>query len=203
MIQINCTIRRTYFFPADRLTTFTYYSTLSRLLTFLPHICLVHPYSDTQFRMLYSTLELKAYRIRIFADIEASLDRGDWALRVTPLEGTLRVQPKAGVNWATSQGHFSSSHLFHEAGQETRVDYDLKLRATLPTPLGMRFMPGRTVDKIAESIAKWRMQEVSDGFVQRSIDAFPGWLEHRDDPNYRPQFEDGHGPLDPDCLQVE
>jgi hypothetical protein len=202
MIPINCTIRRAYFFPADRVTAFDYYSNLARILSFLPHICLVQPYSDYQFRMLYSTLELKAYRIRIFADIEADLEADNWSLRVTPMEGTLRVQPKAGVNWAVAQGHFFSCHQFQDAGEETRVEYELSLHANLPTPLGMRFMPGRTVDKIAENITKSRMQEISDGFVRRSIEAFPGWLDNRDDPDYRPFFN-GDVLADPDCLSLD
>jgi hypothetical protein len=176
MINVAGTIRRAYLFPADRPTAFTYYGDLGRLLTYLPHIQLIHDYGNGQFRVLYETAELSTYHIRIFADVQATLDPNDWIMRVAPLTGTLREPPKSGLNWSTAHGSFTSEHFFHEAGDDTQIEYVLRLRAELPTPLGLRLMPSRAVDAIAENIVQRRMREISDGFIERSIQAFPDWF---------------------------
>jgi hypothetical protein len=43
--------------------------------------------------------------------------------------------------------------------------------------LGLRFMPGMMVRRIANSITKMRIGEVVEGFVERSVAAFPHWLD--------------------------
>lgn len=176
MINVAGTIRRSYLFPADRPTAFTYYQDLGRLLAYLPHIQLIHTYQEGQFRVLYETAELGTYHIRIFADVHATLNHTDWVLRVNPLDGVLKEPPKSGLNWSTAYGTFTSEHFFYPAGDDTQIEYILRLKAELPTPLGLRLMPTRAVDAIAENIVHRRMREISDGFIERSIHAFPDWL---------------------------
>lgn len=198
MINVAGNIRRAYLFPADRPTAFNYYRDLGRLLEHLPHIQLVHTYGDNQFRMLYSSLELGAYHVNIYADVQVGLDEQAWVLRVSPLDGLLKASPKAGLNWSTAQGIFASEHIFQQAGEETQIEYALQLRARLPTPAGLRLMPGRTVDYIAESIVKRRMREISNGFIESSIARFPAWLETggiRPSENHHPPPKHDTGPL--------
>jgi hypothetical protein len=145
-------------------------------LNYLPHIYMVRAYEPDRFRLLYDTTELATYHIRIFADVQTTLDKG-WVIRVRPLPGIPPVTVKSGINWSTAQGYFTSRSVFQEAGDQCRIEYSLQLRAKLPKPLGIRFMPGLVIDRIAKGITNTRIHEISDGFVERSIAAFPHWLE--------------------------
>jgi hypothetical protein len=176
MINVIGSTRRTFPFPAALPLAFAYYSDLSRILTYLPHIFLVRAYSYDKFRMLYRTTELGTYRIRIFCDLQAQLDDKERIIYINPLDIARPVKAAASLRSATTQGSFSFQSVFQARGSETRIEYSLWLQADLPTPLGLRFMPGSVINRIAQNIAKWRMREIADGFIERSIDAFPHWL---------------------------
>ena len=51
----------------------------------------------------------------------------------------------------------------------------LKMLATPPRPRGMRFMPSKMVDKIANNITNHRMREIAEYFIESSIADFPRW----------------------------
>jgi hypothetical protein len=176
MIKISGAIRRSFVFPAELPVAFAYYADLDRIFNYLPHILLVQAYGYDRFRMLYCTTELATYHIRIFCDLQATLNGNERTLSISPLDDIAPVNGQAGLRSATTQGYYSSRSVFHENGRETQIDYSLRLRADLPTPLGLRFMPGAVVNRIAKNITNWRMREIADGFIQRSIDAFPYWL---------------------------
>jgi len=176
MIQVTGSTHRSFTFPAELATAFAYFSDLDRILTYLPHICVVRAYHFNQFRMLYSTTELGVYHIRIFCDLQARLDEKGRTLSIIPLNGVPPAKTEKGVKSATTQGVFSSKSVFHAAGDRTTVDYSLDLRADLPTPDGLRFMPRSVVNHVAHSITRWRIGEIAEGFIERSIDAFPFWL---------------------------
>jgi hypothetical protein len=175
MIKITGSATRAFSFPAELPLAYAFYGDVSRLLNYLPHICLVRAYGADRFRLLYSTTELGAYHVRIFADVQTTLEAG-WVLRVHPLEGLRPVEAKAGVNSTTAQGRFSSCSIFYNEGAQTRIEYDVELRATLPVPLGLRLMPRMMVNRIASSITKNRIREIVAGFIERSVDAYPYWL---------------------------
>ena len=177
MIQISGSHRRTFVFPAELPLAFTYYSDLGRVLPYLPHIFLVQAYRYDQFRMLYSTVELGMYQIRIFCDLEARLDDNTRTLFLQPLKGYPPAKPAAGSKSATGQGFFFSQSVFQAAGRQTKVDYNLQLQADLLSPLGLRLMPGGVVNRIAHNITRRRIREIADGFIERSIDAFPYWVD--------------------------
>ena len=179
MIKVASSARRTFTFPADLPTAFAYYSDVGRILTYLPHISLVQAYAYDQFRMLYSTLELGVYHIRIFCDLRTTLDMNGTqrAIHINPLEDMTPVRSKASFSASVAQGHYSSNSIFHDAGKKTRVEFSMTLQARLPTPLGLRLMPASVVDGIAKNITNARTHEIAGGFIQRSIDAFPYWLE--------------------------
>jgi hypothetical protein len=177
MIRVAGSTRRSFAFPAELPIAFAFYSDLSRVLNYLPHIFLVQAYDYDQFRMLYSTTELGMYHIRIFCDLQAQLDEEERVLLIKPLDASPPVRAKAGFKSATAQGYYYSESVFHATGDETVIDYRLQLRAALPTPLGLRFMPGAVINRIAHNITRWRIREIVDGFIERSIDAFPFWLE--------------------------
>jgi hypothetical protein len=176
MIKITGSASRAFTFPAELPLAYAFYGDVSRLLNYLPHICLVRAYGPDQFRLLYSTTELGTYHVRIFADVQTTLEEG-WVLRVHPLEGLRPVATQASVSSTTAQGYFTSCSTFHDEGPRTRIEYDLELKAVLPVPKGLRLMPGMMVNRIAGSITKTRIREIVEGFIKRSVDAYPYWLQ--------------------------
>ena len=176
MIRVAGSVHRSFVFPAELPLTYAYYADIGRVLSYLPHICLARTYGPDQLRLLYHSTELGLYRIRIFADVQTLLEDG-CVLRVRPLDRQPPVQPEASAQSATAQGYFTSQSIFHDAGSQTRIEYKLQLQADLPTPLGLRVMPGLVVRSIAKSITNMRIREIVEGFIERSIDAFPHWLD--------------------------
>lgn len=176
MIEIAGSVRRSFAFPAERAVAYTYYSDVSRLLNYLPHISLVRAYSHNEFRMLYRTTELGAYLIRIFWDVRVILDERGRLICINPLEGCSPVKAEAGLSSSTGQGLFFSESVFHDASPSTEIEYRLRLQAELPTPLGLRLMPRLVTSRIARSITQARMREIAEGFIELSVEAFPHWL---------------------------
>jgi hypothetical protein len=176
MIRVSGSACRSFLFPADLPITYAYYGDVGRLLNYLPHIYLVRAYGPDRFRLLYSTTELGTYNVRIFADVQTTLDEG-WVLRVHPLDTIQPVTDQAGIHSSTTQGRFSSTSYFRDEGDQTQIEYSLQLEATLPKPLGLRFMPGFVVDRMAKSITEQRIREIVEGFIDHSVDAFPHWVD--------------------------
>lgn len=176
MIKVVGSAGRSFLFPAELPITYAYYADVGRVLSYLPHICLVRAYGPDRFRLLYRSTELGIYRVRIFADVQTMLEEG-WVLRVAPLNSSRPLEDRADAHTTTAQGYFSSRSIFHDEGEQTRIEYSLKLWGDLPTPRGLRFMPGLVVNRIAAKITGMRMSEIVAGFIERSIDAFPDWLD--------------------------
>jgi carbon monoxide dehydrogenase subunit G len=177
MINIIGSIKRAFIFPAPPKTALTYYSDISRVTQFLPHISLVHSYAQNQIRMLYETVELGVYTIQIYSDLESSVDWEEMLLHVYPvkLETADPVETETSMRHTTGQGLFAIDTQFFDMGEQTRVEYAIQLKAELERPLGMRLMPKRVVNRIAQSITDERVREIADGFIKESIDAFPEW----------------------------
>ena len=72
----------------------------------------------------------------------------------------------------SGQGRYESTVRFRAEKDATRVDYALKLAATLPTPGALRLLPERLVNERAGHRFRMRLDEILDGFVERSIAAY-------------------------------
>ena len=192
MIRVAGSVHRSFVFPAERPLAYAYYADIGRVLSYLPHICLARTYGPDRLRLLYHSTELGIYRIRIFADVQTLLEDG-CVLHVRPLDKLPPVEPQSGAHSATAQGYFTSQSTFQDMGNQTRIEYNLRLQADLPTPLGLRVMPGLVVGGIARSITNMRIREIVEGFVDRSIDAFPHWLDELR--NHGSQSEPGSTPV--------
>jgi hypothetical protein len=177
MINLTGSIKRAFVFPSSAQTALTYYSDISRVTEFLPYISLVHTYAHNQIRMLYETVELGAYTIQIYSDLESYVDWKKMLLHVYPvnIETAVPVQAETSMRHSTGQGLFAIDTQFFDLGSQTRVEYAIRLKADLERPLGMRLMPKRVVKRIAQSITDERVREIADGFIKASIDAFPTW----------------------------
>jgi hypothetical protein len=169
MIHIRGNVQRAFTFPADLAATRAYLSDFRRLLTLLPHIRLVKAYGTNRFRVLYHTVELGVYAVRIYCDLHAGFVDGKHILRVSPNTDFAPVPARVTLTSLTAQGNYQSDSIFHAHGSQTKVDYHIRLGATLPKPLGLDLMPDRVVEQIARNIVTWRMSEIADGFVERAI----------------------------------
>lgn len=172
MIRIGGSVRRSFYFPANLSTAFSYYRDMGRIVHFLPHISLVNKYSDHEFRMLFSTTELHVYQVRLFCDFQVKASDESFILHVEPSHNYQPISKEAGMYRLTGTGFYSSESIFIAEGDKTRIDYSLKLTGDLPVPMGIRFMPRSVLDGIANSITRWRIDEIAEGFIRRSIDAF-------------------------------
>ena len=176
MIKLTGSIKRAFIFPTDSTTALSYYSNLHHIIQFMPHISLVEAYDGHQIRVLYKTLELGSYTIRIFCDLQSTVNIDEQILYLEPLAKYSPVDAKASVNTTTGQGQFKLKSQFFDLEDQTSVEYEIELAANLPRPLGMRLMPRRVVNRIANNITDSRIREIADGFIEATVNAFPAWL---------------------------
>ncbi len=169
MITIAGSAHRQFSFPADLRSATQYYRDFDTILTYLPHIHLITRYDSNQFRALYETIELGIYHVRIYCDLQVHFDEGMQTLHVTPLYGPPPVKQSVTVKSLVAQGYFNSQSIFHTPGDRTRIDYRLQLKARLPKPLGLSLIPDAVMNQIATSITEWRIHEIAEGFIERSI----------------------------------
>lgn len=174
MIDIKATTRRTFIFPAPVPQALEFFSNFRRITEFLPHISLVQDFEDGRYRLLYATVELATYEIHIFADVATSLDEFAQTITVQPATNIKPVKSKATLRSLRASGSYSSQSFFREVGEwESEIEYVMELGATLPRPLGLNLIPTAVLNSIADNITHHRMEEIIDGFIERSILAFP------------------------------
>lgn len=176
MINVTGSIKRAFNFPSDSLTAIAYFGELSRILQYMPHISIVELYTPNQVRVLYKTLELGSYTIQIFCDLQSLVEPDERMVTLLPLNTYSPVEAEATLNSTTAQGQFAlQAHFLDDGPQSTRVEYEIQLKATPPRPLGMRLMPRRVVNRIAQNITDSRIREIADGFIESTLQAFPSW----------------------------
>lgn len=181
MINLNGTVQRKFHFPSDPQTALHYFGELSRIVYLLPHISIVETYAADKVRIRYQTVELGAYTINIFCDLLGIVDPVKQTINVEPLDDCPKVKAESSLNTTTGYGYYSSfAHLYAEDGG-TAIDYRLQFQAQLQRPRGLRMMPRRVVDRIAQSVSLGRVEEIADGFMEEAIEAFPSWLEEQND----------------------
>ncbi len=159
-------------FPGDLRAATAYYRDFDTILGLLPHISLVHKYAPNQYRALYHTIELGVYRVKIYCDLQVHYDAATHTLDVTALPGRPPIKQSVTIQSLIAQGYFTSRSIFQADGPCTRIDYALQLQASLPKPFGLSLMPDVVMNQIANSIAEWRIHEIAEGFIARSIDAY-------------------------------
>lgn len=173
MIKISASYHRTFNFPASLDACFSYYASLNQTLSFLPHISIVKSYNSNQFRVLYNTTELGIYRVNILCDVQMDVDPTGNRLIIQPFHnGPIPTKSSFGLYSLTGQGYYSSESIFSADGTQTLIDFKLHMHSNLPVPLALRPMPEKVISKVANDITYWRMREIADGFMQRSIQAF-------------------------------
>ena len=105
MLKLKGTTHQIFTFPADLTTASIYYTDFARILPLLPHIQLVKDYGGNRYRVLYNTLELSIYRVRIYADLQVDYDEATRTLHVSPLLDCPPVRSTATARcWPMAQG---------------------------------------------------------------------------------------------------
>lgn len=180
MITLDGTIQRKFYFPADPLTTMIYFSDLSRVVYYLPHISLVETYTSNKVRIRYQTVELGAYTINILCDLELKVDADNFIIQIHPLPGCAPVEVDATLNATTGYGYYTSTARLSAEDEGTSIDYRFRFQSKLPRPRGLRMMPKRIVDRIAQSISLGRVEEIAEGFMQGATSAYDAWRAGQD-----------------------
>ncbi len=182
MIKIASSVKIAFMFPANRDTAFAYYSDIPRLVEHLKHIDLVPTENlvENEYRLWYHTVELGRYHIHVYCDIRVELDDKNHRILLLPIQSYPPVPTKVTVNSTSTRGYYSSEGFFIAAGPDsTRIEYTLKLQASPPKPKGMRLVPGKIVDSVAQNITTSRMKEIADGFIESSVQGFPLWRDEQ------------------------
>jgi hypothetical protein len=172
VIKITGSTRQAFSFPADAAAASDFYRDFSGILRYLPHIHLIRTYGPDQFRVMYHTLELGVYRVRIYCDLQVRYDEANQTLHVGPLFNKLPVRSEATVHSLIAQGYFTSQSIFRSRDDHTVVDYRLSLEARLPKPFGLMLMPDKVIEQIASNITDWRIHEIAGGFIKRSVQEY-------------------------------
>lgn len=172
MISINGAVKRSYLFPAPLEAAIAYYGNFEHIIQFLPHIHRVRTYTPNEFRLVYHTVELGAYDVKMFCDLRVHFDVAEQCLRVRVTEDYPPVKPHFTLTSLSAQGQYASESFFHTEGKHTRVIYHLRLSAHLPTPLGLSLVPRPIINQIANNITLARIDEIADGFIEATVQDF-------------------------------
>ncbi|NJN53702.1 MAG: hypothetical protein HC804_02455 [Anaerolineae bacterium] len=174
MIQISGSIQRSFIFPAEIAETLDFFSELIQVTQFMPHITLEHVYAPNQIRAMYESVELGAYTIRIFTDLEGKVDEEAQTISVYPVQIPTAVPVQAGATMreTVGQGLFAIQAQLFDLEDQTRIEANLRLQAELEQPRGMNLMPKRVVNRIAQGITDHRLREMADGFIRTALDTY-------------------------------
>jgi hypothetical protein len=172
MIQIGGSAQRSFVFPANLRDAFACYRDIGGSFRFLPYISLVHRYAAGQYRLLYSSLESGLYRVKIFCDVLAAVEEDRYLIRISPFEGDSPVRAQAGLYSMTGQGFYNSEIHFTKCGDQTRIEYSIEMKASLPVPFTLRWIPDGLMEGIAQHHFYLHMDEVIDRFIEGSVQAY-------------------------------
>ncbi|NUM48649.1 MAG: DUF1997 domain-containing protein [Anaerolineales bacterium] len=169
MIAVTGSVRRSFVFPARHEVAIAYYRNFPRVVKHLSLISMVKGLGENQFRVMYNSVELGVYQIKIYCDVQTLFDDKDNILIVQTTDDHPKLPTQAGWNSSSAHGAFASQSVFYPAGEQTRIEYKLHLQAEIPPPHGLRFVPNGVLDQIADNITAWRMDSIIDRFVADTI----------------------------------
>jgi len=172
MIQLAGSAQRSFVFPSNLQEAFAFYGDIRQSFRFLIHISVIHSHASGQYRLLYSSLESGLYRVKIFCDVLATIDENKYCIRISPFKGNGPVKSEAGLYSMTGQGYYNSMILFSECGDRTRIEYNIEMKASLPVPFTLRWIPNALMDGIAQHHLNLHTHEIIDTFIEKSIQAY-------------------------------
>lgn len=170
MIAIAGSARRSYTFPAPLDVAFRFNADLDAMLGLLPHIEVVAATVPATRRLCYLATESGVYRVRIYCTVIPEIDARTHRIHIRPTDDPAHAH--AGFRSMSGGGRYESTIRFQAHGEATRIDYELRLGAELPVPVALRLIPAAVIDVRAGRVFRARLDEILDGFVQRSIAAY-------------------------------
>ncbi len=176
MIPMAGSAERSFLFPAELPAAFAFLGDVKRSFAFLSYISLEGSYSEDEYRLHYHALEAGFYKVDIFCDVQVLREEHPCSLIIRSLPGKAPVKSAARWNAMTCQGIYESQSVFHQDGENTRVDFSIQLAASLPVPVTLRLVPPAMVSKSTHNILQQRIEEVSSAFIERSIRAYSASL---------------------------
>lgn len=69
----------------------------------------------------------------------------------------------------TCQGYYYSETVFSKFGEQTQVEYSIKMNATLPVALTLRFIPNAVINNMAQNKLDMHIEEITNSFIKQSI----------------------------------
>lgn len=172
MITFGGSGRRSYLFPAPLAQAFEHHRDLARLIGFLSHIALERRRDANRFRLLYEALEAGFYSVRIYCEVEATVDAERHRIRIDPVLSRDRPPVESGWNFMTGAGEYASEIVFVESAGQTRIDCSMRMGAELPVPAALQLLPRARLQAAAERIFRLRLDEILDRFIAQSIRAY-------------------------------
>ena len=170
-ISIAVSARRVFTLAADLPAARAQFRNFRQTLRYLPALRLVKTHAPDQYRILYSAAQAGVYRVNLYSDIQARFDEAEDTFYVTPLNGFPAAASKATLVSLTGQGDYSSRLRLSTAGERTNAEYEVRIRATLPKPVGLKLIPDAAVRLLIERVVRRRVQEIADEFIRRSAEA--------------------------------
>ena len=180
MIEVKGTETRSFYFPASKPVAFSFYNSLPRIIPFLPRIFLVDTADEQHHRVVYRSVELNAYHVEIYCDLQVNPDEKNNVLYIQGYDGRQHYAPvktKVGLTQVIGTGDFTITSRFYEEGEQTKIDYSLTLYSQIHRPFGLNFMPTAVLSNIVRRIVNYRIKEIVDHFVVASAEAYPQWAE--------------------------
>lgn len=174
-IEVFGSAERSFLFPAPRPIAYEFYSSLPRIIPFLPRIVLLQEGDDEIYRVAYRSRELSVYDVDIPCDLQISTAAGPELLRIqhTDTQRFPKVISHATMRSCRAMGRFQIESRFLEAADDqTMINYRLMLSSTLPKPLGLLLVPSHVMSGVVERIVQIRINEIVDHFVANSVAAF-------------------------------
>jgi hypothetical protein len=172
VINISGSTRRAFLFPGSLPEAFTYYRDIGRSLNYLRHITTIQRFAPNQYRLLYSAREGAVSRVKIYCDVQAEADTQAYRLSILPLASKNPVRSSVRLNEMTCQGYYTSEIVFSAHGSQTQVETSLDIRAELPKPAALRWIPHNLLSGAAHNIFLLRLDEVLNGFIEQSVQAY-------------------------------
>ncbi|GAB4581075.1 MAG: hypothetical protein Fur0022_38220 [Anaerolineales bacterium] len=169
MIRVFGSVSRSFVFPAPWEIAADYYRDFNRVVNHLPLISMVKSLDADKFRVMYNSVELGVYHIKIYCDVHTWFDANDRVLIVQTTDDHPKIPTQSTWNSSSAHGAFASQSVFYPEGEQTRIEYKLHLRAEIPPPLGLRLVPTGMLEQIADNITAWRMDTIIDRFVEATI----------------------------------
>ncbi|HNB52588.1 MAG TPA: DUF1997 domain-containing protein [Anaerolineales bacterium] len=169
MIHVAGSVSRSFIFPAPWEIAAEYYRDFNRVVRHLSLISMVKQLDEDKFRVMYNSVELGVYNIKIYCDVHTIFDENQRVLVVQTTDDHPKLPTRSGWNSSEAHGAFASQSVFYPDGHQTRIEYKLHLRAEIPPPHGLRFVPTMVLDQIADNITAWRMDAIIDKFVEDTI----------------------------------